>query len=212
MAEINVTPLVDVMLVLLIVFMVTAPLLIPQSLGVKLPKTDSVQSPVDRDQMRLLVKPDGSMEMDGKSMGDKELRSMLTAKGADPNFQLQVEADENLKYGRLAEVMAMAQGAGDTTTAMAAGLAAAYSGAKVGHVEAGLRTFDRRQPFPEEINRLVVGVAADLHFAPTTRSRDNLLREAKPPSTGVTPAGSPHSKRRSDPTTWACSSRPTRHA
>lgn len=72
---------------------------------------------------------------------------------------------------------------GDTTTAMAAGLAAAYSGAKVGHVEAGLRTFDRRQPFPEEINRLVVGVAADLHFAPTTRSRDNLLREAKPPST-----------------------------
>jgi biopolymer transport protein ExbD len=114
MAEINVTPLVDVMLVLLIVFMVTAPLLIPQSLGVKLPKTDSVQSPVDRDQMRLLVKPDGSMEMDGKSIGDKELRSMLTAKGADPKFQLQVEADENLKYGRLAEVMAMAQGAGVT--------------------------------------------------------------------------------------------------
>jgi len=71
---------------------------------------------------------------------------------------------------------------GDTTTAMAAALAAAYAGAKVAHVEAGLRTFDRRQPFPEEINRLVVGVTADLHFAPTTRSRDNLLREAKEPS------------------------------
>lgn len=68
---------------------------------------------------------------------------------------------------------------GDTTTAMAAALAAAYAGVKVGHVEAGLRTFDRRQPFPEEINRLVVGVTADLHFAPTPRSRDNLLREAK---------------------------------
>lgn len=71
---------------------------------------------------------------------------------------------------------------GDTTTAMAAALAAAYAGVQVGHVEAGLRTFDRRQPFPEEINRLVVGVAADLHFAPTPRSRDNLLREAKDPS------------------------------
>lgn len=72
---------------------------------------------------------------------------------------------------------------GDTTTAMAAALAAAYSGARVGHVEAGLRTFDRRQPFPEEINRMVVGVTADLHFAPTPRSRDNLLREAKDPAT-----------------------------
>ena len=114
MSEINVTPLVDVMLVLLIVFMVTAPLLIPQSLGVNLPKTDSVQSPLDRDQMRLLVKPDGSMELDGKTVTDKELRLILSAKGNDPKFQLQVEADESLRYGRLAEVMAMAQGAGVT--------------------------------------------------------------------------------------------------
>lgn len=74
---------------------------------------------------------------------------------------------------------------GDTTTAMAAALAAAYSGARVAHVEAGLRTFDRRRPFPEEINRLVVGVAADLHFAPTLQSRDNLRREAKDPATVV---------------------------
>ena len=114
MSEINVTPLVDVMLVLLIVFMVTAPLLIPQSLGVKLPKTDSVQSPVDRDQMRLLVKPDGAMELDGKPVADKELKAVLSAKGSDPKFQLQVEADEALRYGRLAEVMAMAQSAGVT--------------------------------------------------------------------------------------------------
>ena len=56
---------------------------------------------------------------------------------------------------------------GDTTTAMAAAIAAAYSGAKVGHVEAGLRTFDKQQPFPEELNRLVVGAVGDLHFAPT---------------------------------------------
>lgn len=113
-AEINVTPLVDVMLVLLIVFMVTAPLLVPQSLGVKLPKTESVQSPVDRDLAKLLIKPDGVLEMDGKVINDNELKIVLTAKGSDPKFQLQVEADENLKYGRLAEVMAMAQGSGVT--------------------------------------------------------------------------------------------------
>ncbi len=71
---------------------------------------------------------------------------------------------------------------GDTTTAMAGAVAATYADVRVGHVEAGLRTFDRRQPFPEEINRLVAGVCADLHFAPTQTSRDNLLRESKDPS------------------------------
>ena len=70
---------------------------------------------------------------------------------------------------------------GDTTTVVAASLAAYYSGARVGHVEAGLRTGDRRQPFPEEINRRVAGVIADLHFAPTAWARDNLLREGVPP-------------------------------
>ncbi|MFN8052020.1 MAG: UDP-N-acetylglucosamine 2-epimerase (non-hydrolyzing) [Acidimicrobiales bacterium] len=70
---------------------------------------------------------------------------------------------------------------GDTTTAMAASLAAVYAGARVGHVEAGLRTFDRRRPFPEELNRLVVGAVADLHFAPTEQARANLLREGKTP-------------------------------
>ena len=117
MAEINVTPLVDVMLVLLIVFMVTAPLLIPQSLGVKLPKTESVQSPVDRDLVKLLIKPDGTLEMDGNATSDQALKTALSSKASDPKFQLQVEADENLKYGRLAEVMALAQGAGVTKLA-----------------------------------------------------------------------------------------------
>ena len=112
MSDINITPLVDVMLVLLIVFMVTAPLLIPQSLGVKLPKTESVQSPVNRDLVRLLIKPDGTLALDGKATSDQALKATLTAKADDPKFQLQVEADENLKYGRLAEVMALAQGAG----------------------------------------------------------------------------------------------------
>ena len=114
MSEINVTPLVDVMLVLLIVFMVTAPLLIPQSLGVKLPKTESVQSPIDRELMKLLISPDGSLQLDGQAVGDRDLKTQLTQRAGDPKFQLQVEADENLKYGRLAEVMALAQAAGVT--------------------------------------------------------------------------------------------------
>lgn len=69
---------------------------------------------------------------------------------------------------------------GDTTTVMSASLAAFYRGIKVGHVEAGLRTGDKRQPFPEEINRRLTGVIADLHFAPTETSRQNLLREGIP--------------------------------
>jgi UDP-N-acetylglucosamine 2-epimerase (non-hydrolysing) len=70
---------------------------------------------------------------------------------------------------------------GDTTTVAVAALAAFYARARVGHVEAGLRTGDRWQPFPEEINRRVAGVIADRHFAPTARARDNLLREDVPP-------------------------------
>ena len=69
---------------------------------------------------------------------------------------------------------------GDTTTVVAASLAAFYARAKVGHVEAGLRTYDKWRPFPEEINRRVAGVIADLHFAPTERARQNLLREGVP--------------------------------
>ncbi len=69
---------------------------------------------------------------------------------------------------------------GDTTTAFAAAWAAFHHGIRVAHVEAGLRTYDKRQPFPEELNRRVIGATADLHFAPTHRSRENLLREGIP--------------------------------
>ncbi|MEY4166467.1 MAG: UDP-N-acetylglucosamine 2-epimerase [Acidobacteriota bacterium] len=69
---------------------------------------------------------------------------------------------------------------GDTTTAMVASLAAFYHRVKVGHVEAGLRTWDKYQPFPEEVNRRIADTVADLHFAPTDQSRDNLLREGIP--------------------------------
>lgn len=70
---------------------------------------------------------------------------------------------------------------GDTTTVWAAALVAFYEGVRVGHVEAGLRTFDKRQPFPEEANRRLCSVLADLHFAPTDEARRNLLAEGVQP-------------------------------
>ncbi len=72
---------------------------------------------------------------------------------------------------------------GDTTTAMAASLAAFYAGIPVGHVEAGLRTGNKHAPFPEEINRRVAGCVCDLHFAPTAKARENLLSEGVPAET-----------------------------
>lgn len=69
---------------------------------------------------------------------------------------------------------------GDTTTTLAAALGAFYQGMRVGHVEAGLRTYDRRHPFPEEVNRRIVDLVTGLYFAPTQTARDNLLREGTP--------------------------------
>lgn len=66
---------------------------------------------------------------------------------------------------------------GDTTTTMATSIAGFYSGAKICHVEAGLRTHNKRSPFPEEMNRQVTGRIADYHFAPTIQSKNNLLNE-----------------------------------
>lgn len=66
---------------------------------------------------------------------------------------------------------------GDTTTSSIAALAAFYSGTKVCHIEAGLRTFNKWAPFPEEINRQLTGRLTDLHFAPTNRAKANLLKE-----------------------------------
>src|SRR5690606_16613910 len=68
---------------------------------------------------------------------------------------------------------------GDTTTTMASSIASFYSGAKVCHVEAGLRTFNMQSPFPEEMNRCVTGVVANYHFSPTDTSKKNLLAENK---------------------------------
>ena len=66
---------------------------------------------------------------------------------------------------------------GDTSTSFVAGLAAFYNQVRVGHVEAGLRTYDKYSPFPEEMNRQLTGRIADLHFSPTQQNRLNLLKE-----------------------------------
>lgn len=68
---------------------------------------------------------------------------------------------------------------GDTTTTFAGSLAAFYNEVAIGHVEAGLRTWNKYSPFPEEMNRQMTGVLADLHFSPTDQSKHNLLQENK---------------------------------
>ena len=77
---------------------------------------------------------------------------------------------------------------GDTTTALATAMAAFYASVPVGHVEAGLRTYDLYAPFPEEFNRQIVSKVTRWHFAPTALSRDNLLAERLPP-TNITVTG-----------------------
>lgn len=69
---------------------------------------------------------------------------------------------------------------GDTSTTLAGSLTALYHQVPLAHVEAGLRTFNKYSPFPEEVNRQLTGVIADYHFTPTSVTRDNLLREGKP--------------------------------
>jgi UDP-N-acetylglucosamine 2-epimerase (non-hydrolysing) len=66
---------------------------------------------------------------------------------------------------------------GDTTTTVAGALSAFYHGVKVAHIEAGLRTYDKSSPFPEEMNRSLTSRLADYHFAPTRRARENLMKE-----------------------------------
>ncbi|UDN57558.1 non-hydrolyzing UDP-N-acetylglucosamine 2-epimerase [Clostridioides sp. ES-S-0010-02] len=68
---------------------------------------------------------------------------------------------------------------GDTTTTLATSLTAFYSKVLVGHIEAGLRTYDKYSPFPEELNRQLTGIIADIHFAPTNLAKQNLISEGK---------------------------------
>jgi UDP-N-acetylglucosamine 2-epimerase (non-hydrolysing) len=111
------------------------------------------------------IKPDYDLDL----MRPNQSLSQITASiivGLDPIFK-QVKPDWILVQG-------------DTTTVMAASLVAFYHQVKIGHVEAGLRTHDKYQPFPEEINRRLTDAMSDLYFAPTSWSRQNLLNEGIP--------------------------------
>jgi len=112
MSEINVTPLVDVMLVLLVVFIITAPLLAPQSLKIALPRTVSVAADSKLQQLHLAVDAQGRIELDHHALDDAQLAQALQQRARDPQLQVQVEADKTVPYGRVAELMAIAQKSG----------------------------------------------------------------------------------------------------
>ena len=114
MAELNVTPLVDVMLVLLVIFIVTAPLIVPQSMKVNLPKTQAVAQQDNAKNSQLILEANGQVTFEGQQISDKDLGQLLKDKSSTPQFQLQVSADKAVPYGRVAEIMAIAQGNGVT--------------------------------------------------------------------------------------------------
>lgn len=112
MSEINVTPLVDVMLVLLVVFIITAPMLAPQALKVNLPKTAAVAHDDKLQKVSLGIDAKGALTLDANTVTDEKLQVLLQARAVDPQFQLQIQADTAVNYGRVAQVMALAQKAG----------------------------------------------------------------------------------------------------
>jgi biopolymer transport protein ExbD len=114
MAELNVTPLVDVMLVLLVIFIVTAPMIVPQSIKVNLPKTQSVAQQDQAKNAQLVVEASGQLTFQGNAINDQQLASELKQQSSIPQFQLQVSADKAVPYGRVAEIMAIAQSSGVT--------------------------------------------------------------------------------------------------
>ena len=114
MAELNVTPLVDVMLVLLVIFIVTAPLIVPQSMKVNLPKTQAVAQQDQAKNTPLIIEANGAATLNGRAVNDQQLASELKQLSTTPQAQLQISADKLVPYGRVAEIMAMAQANGVT--------------------------------------------------------------------------------------------------
>jgi len=114
MAEMNVTPLVDVMLVLLVIFIITAPLIVPQSMKIVLPKTQAVAQQDLAKNTSLVITAQGEMRLDDRVVDEAQLGAALKSRTSEPKFQLQVQADEKVPYGRVAQVMAVAQSSGVT--------------------------------------------------------------------------------------------------
>ena len=112
MSDINVTPLVDVMLVLLIVFIVTAPLLM-QAVPVKLPQTAASAPLTPAKQVQLSIDSAGKIYLDTQAVEPEQLRARLQAlHKRDPELNVQLMADERIPYGQVAKVMGMVQQAG----------------------------------------------------------------------------------------------------
>ncbi|MCA1925153.1 MAG: biopolymer transporter ExbD [Thiobacillus sp.] len=112
MSEINVTPMVDVMLVLLVIFMVTAPFLL-QAVPVSLPKTAPVAKLIPVNKVELIIDADGNVYVDQEQVAGENLETQLQARlKADPELAVQLKADYRVAYGRIAEVMAAVNRAG----------------------------------------------------------------------------------------------------
>ena len=113
------------------------------------------------------IQPDYDLDIMGKNQSLLDITAKILEK-FDPVVK-EVQPDIILVHG-------------DTTTTFAASLVAFYNQVRIGHVEAGLRTFDKYSPFPEEMNRQMTDNLADLYFAPTSESKANLLMEHHPES------------------------------
>lgn len=121
------------------------------------------------------------------------LDSVLNTFGVTPEYDLSIMKDKQTLFDVTVNILEKIRGVlekeqpdvvlvhGDTTTTFVAALACFYMGIKVGHVEAGLRTYNIHSPYPEEFNRQAVGIVSEYNFAPTDLARDNLLREGKRP-------------------------------
>ncbi|CAM2890323.1 UDP-N-acetylglucosamine 2-epimerase [Streptococcus acidominimus] len=119
------------------------------------------------------------------------LKQVLDVFGVIPDYDLDIMKDNQTLFSITTSILEKMQPIleeekpdimlvhGDTTTTYAASLAAFYLGIKIGHVEAGLRTYNIRSPFPEEFNRQSVSIISDFDFAPTLDSKTNLLKEGK---------------------------------
>lgn len=141
-----------------------------------------------------------------KMQNDKEMETIVCITGQhkemleqvihlfhiEVKYNLQVMKERQTLFDITTEVMKGLQGIlmrerpdivlvhGDTTTTFAASISCFYLQIPIGHVEAGLRTYNLQSPYPEEFNRQVVGIAAQYHFAPTQMAKNNLLKEGKP--------------------------------
>lgn len=110
------------------------------------------------------INPDHDLDM----MKDRQTLEEITTRGLEKLSSLMKEIKPDIVLVH-----------GDTTTTFIASLAAFYNKIQIGHVEAGLRTGNKYSPYPEEMNRQLTGVMADLHFAPTNQAAENLILENK---------------------------------